>query len=96
MYGQCTFKGSFMPNIQEAKCFEFIVQILPPPGAHNGGATFFAFISIDAFLARYLNMGKSGIRKTTFVFFYSERNHQMSYSSLSDNGMLQIFSFLIK
>ena len=27
---------------------------------------------------------------------YIERIHQMSYSSLSDNGMLQIFSFLIK
>ena len=25
-----------------------------------------------------------------------ERIHQMSYSSLSDNGMLHIFSFLIK
>ena len=27
---------------------------------------------------------------------YIERIHQMSYSSLSDNGMLQIFSCLIK
>jgi len=27
---------------------------------------------------------------------YIERIHQMSYSSLSDNGMLQLFSFLIK
>ena len=27
---------------------------------------------------------------------YIERIHQMSYSSLSDNGMLQVFSFLIK
>ena len=27
---------------------------------------------------------------------YIERIHQMSYSSLSDNGMLQIFIFLIK
>ena len=27
---------------------------------------------------------------------YIERIHQMPYSSLSDNGMLQIFSFLIK
>ena len=27
---------------------------------------------------------------------YIERIHQMSYSSLSDNGMLQIFRFLIK
>ena len=27
---------------------------------------------------------------------YIERIHQMSYSSLSDNGMLPIFSFLIK
>ena len=27
---------------------------------------------------------------------YIERIHQMSYSSVSDNGMLQIFSFLIK
>ena len=28
-----------MPDIQEAKCFEFTVQILPPPplGAHRGG-----------------------------------------------------------
>ena len=27
---------------------------------------------------------------------YIERIYKMSYSSLSDNGMLQIFSFLIK
>jgi len=27
---------------------------------------------------------------------YIERIHQMSYSSLSDNEMLQIFRFLIK
>ena len=27
---------------------------------------------------------------------YIERIHQMSYSSLSNNGMLQMFSFLIK
>ena len=27
---------------------------------------------------------------------YIERIHQMSYSSLSDNGMLQILRFLIK
>ena len=27
---------------------------------------------------------------------YIERIHQMLYSPLSDNGMLQIFSFLIK
>ena len=27
---------------------------------------------------------------------YIERIHQMSYSPLSDNEMLQIFSFLIK
>ena len=27
---------------------------------------------------------------------YIERIYQMSYSSLSDNGMLQIYSFLIK
>ena len=27
---------------------------------------------------------------------YIERIHQMSYSSLSDNGLLQILSFLIK
>ena len=27
---------------------------------------------------------------------YIERIHQMSYSSLSDNGLLQIFSFLIQ
>ena len=26
---------------------------------------------------------------------YIERIHQMSYSSLSDNGMLQIFSFFL-
>ena len=27
---------------------------------------------------------------------YIERIHQMSYSSVSNNGMLQIFSFLIE
>ena len=43
-------------------------------------------------------------RKKTFAKKYSEtlnneyieRIHQMSFSLLSDNGMLQIFSFLIK
>ena len=44
-------------------------------------------------------------KATTFIYSetcetlnneYIERIHQMSYSSLSDNGMLQIFSFLIK
>ena len=29
----------------------------------------------------------------TLNYEYIERIHQMSYSSLSDNGMLQIFSF---
>ena len=40
-----------------------------------------------------------GLRKSyseTLNNEYIERIHQMSYSSLSDNGMLQIFSFLIK
>ena len=32
----------------------------------------------------------------TFNKEYIERIHQMSYSLLSDNGMLQIFSFLVK
>ena len=32
----------------------------------------------------------------TFNNEFIERIHQMSYSSVSDNGMLQIFSFLIK
>ena len=27
----------FMPDIQEAKCFEFTVQILPPPQELPGG-----------------------------------------------------------
>ena len=41
-------------------------------------------------------------KATTFIYSetlnneYIERIHQMSYSSISDNGMLQIFSFLIK
>ena len=37
-----------------------------------------------------------GKGKKTLNNEYIERIHQMSYSSLSDNGMLQIFSFLIK
>ena len=46
------------------------------------------------------------VEYVTFIFLslysetrnneYIERIHQMSYSSLSDNGMLQIFSFLFK
>ena len=28
----------FMPDIQEAKCFEFTVQILPPPPRSSQGA----------------------------------------------------------
>ena len=31
-----------MPDIQEAKCYEFTVRILPPPlGAPRGGQKFF-------------------------------------------------------
>ena len=43
-----------------------------------------------------------GQRKQFFMYSetlnnkYVERIHQMSYSSLSDNGMLPIFSFKIK
>ena len=33
---------------------------------------------------------------TVFNNEYIERTHQMSYSSLSNNEMLKIFSFLIK
>ena len=48
--------------------------------------------------------GKRGKRGNKSIFTYSEtlnneyieRIHQMSYSLLSDNGMLEIFSFLIK
>ena len=39
---------------------------------------------------------KLNIYRETLNKEYIERIHQMSYSSLSDNGMLQIFSFLIK
>ena len=46
-----------------------------------------AFISI---LERWLSYSE------TLNNEYMERIHQMSYSSLSDNGMLQMFSFLIK
>ena len=42
------------------------------------------------FLRYFLDKG------TMKPYEYIERIHQMSYSSLSDNGMLQIFSFLIK
>ena len=45
-----------------------------------------------------INLGKAGYSNysETLNKEYIERIHQMSYSSLSDNGMLQIFSFLIK
>jgi len=36
------------------------------------------------------------IYSETLNIEYIERIHQISYSLLSDNGMLQIFSFLIK
>ena len=36
-----------MPDIQEAKCFEFTYQILPPLGASTGGQTFFFALRID-------------------------------------------------
>ena len=39
---------------------------------------------------------ESGIYSETLNNEYIERIYQMSYSSLSDNGMLQIYSFLIK
>ena len=40
--------------------------------------------------------GDSACYSETLNNEYIERIHQMSYSSLSDNGILQIFSFLIK
>ena len=39
---------------------------------------------------------KGGTYSETLNNEYIERIYQMSYSSLSDNGMLQIYSFLIK
>ena len=39
---------------------------------------------------------KTVVYSETLINEHIERIHQMSYSSLSDNGMLQIFSFLIK
>ena len=39
---------------------------------------------------------KSILYNETLNNEYIERIHQMSYFSLSDNGILQIFSFLIK
>ena len=50
----CTFKVSytFMPDIQEAKCFEFSVQSFPPVRASSRGQKNFAllarFISVYA------------------------------------------------
>ena len=40
-----------MPNIQEAKCFEFTVQIPPPLGAPRGRQNFVPlYIYLDLFL----------------------------------------------
>ena len=56
----CTFKVSytFMPDIQEAKFFEFSVQSLPPPvGASSRGQKNFAipprFISVYALASEF-------------------------------------------
>ena len=48
-----------------------------------------AFASIHLFL----NQPELTLYSETRDNEYIERIHQMSYSSLSDNGMLQIFSF---
>ena len=58
--------------------------------------------SLAALLYAFTNYSHDHIQEespeshTTLKNEYIERIHQMSYSSLSDNGMLQIFSFKIK
>ena len=50
-------------------------------------------------MTNYDHVNKEGVEYSyseTLNNEYIERIHQMSYSSLSDNGMLQIFSFLTK
>ena len=44
----------------------------------------------------YINCKYCILYSETLNKEYIERIHQMSYSSLSDNGMLQIFGFLNK
>jgi len=39
-----------MPDIQEAKCFEFTVQILPPPLGAPGGGDFIDLIYCTLYL----------------------------------------------
>ena len=48
------------------------------------------------FFANFYNKIYGFIYSETLNNEYNERIHQMSYSSLTDNGMLQIFRFLIK
>ena len=53
----------------------------------------------DSFVISVFKLGNPGqpfYYSETLNFKFIERVYQMSYSSLSDNGMLQIFSFWIK
>ena len=60
--------------------------------------------SLADLAVRRKNLSPVFLKRLKFLFCYSEtlnkeyikRIHQMSYSSLSDNGLLQIISFLIK
>ena len=47
-------------------------------------------------MSKFINFGSTRKYRETLNNEYIERIHQLSYSSLSDNGMLQIFNFLIK
>ena len=51
---------------------------------------------LNQYLKKPCNLEKCLYYSETHNNEYIERIQQMSYSSLSDNGMLQIFSFLIK
>ena len=68
----CTFKKYLiliiMPDIQEAKCFEFTVQILPPPRSSywRGGDLLLLpprFISVYAQLPQNSEKWKSNLTK---------------------------------
>jgi len=54
----CTFKASYTRlkhDIQEAECFEFTVQILPPPPGAPWGQTNFSPPALDFFFVYALN-----------------------------------------